>query len=352
MKFTLNTVIKKRTKKLKQRIILTPILVVSVLLLTLVGARAWYVINLRPAQSESSPTKVVIEKGSTEQAIAKLLKDKKLIRSELAFKTYVKNSKYSGLLKSGSYELDATLSTQEIVAMLGGGKEASVLFTIGPGLRLDQIRARFIKAGYSEAEVDSALEVGQYANHPALASKPKTASLEGYLYPESFRITAETPAKEVIRQSLDEMAKALTAERTSSFAQQGLNTNQAIILASMIEKEISIKEDKRVVAQIFLKRLREGISLGSDVTYIYASAVFGGIESPELDNPYNTRKYAGLPPGPISNVSDSSLDAVAYPADTDYLFFITGDDGKTYYGKTLSEHESNIRLYCQKLCGK
>lgn len=352
MKFTLNTVIKKRSKKLKKRLLLTPTFVISFLIISIAGGRVWYVVNLRPAQFASSPTKVVIEKGSSEEAIAKLLKEKKLIRSELAFKTYVKNSKYSGQLKSGSYELDGTLSTQEIVAMLGGGKEASVLFTIGPGLRLDQIKARFVKAGYTEAEVDSALDPSQYVNHQALASKPKTSSLEGYLYPESFKITAETPAKEIIRQSLDEMAKRLTVERTTAFTQQGLNTHQAVILASMIEKEISIKEDKRVVAQIFLKRLREGISLGSDVTYIYAAAVFGGIESPELDNPYNTRIYTGLPPGPVSNVSDSSLDAVAYPADTDYLFFITGDDGKTYYGKTISEHENNIRLYCQKLCGK
>lgn len=352
MKFTLKSVIKKRRKKFKKLITLTPLLVVGFILIAVAGGRIWYTVNLRPAQSESSPVRIIIEKGTSEEAIAKQLKDKKLIKNEFAFKTYVKNSKYSGLLKSGAYELDGTMSTQDIVEVLGGGKEASVLFTIIPGLRLDQIKSRLVKAGYSEAEANSALDPSQYSGHPALTYKPKASSLEGYLYPESFKITALTPAKDIIKQSLDQMTKRLTADRIAKFSEQGLNAHQAIIIASLIEKEVIIPEDKRVVAQIFLKRLREGISLGSDVTYIYAAAVFGGIESPELDNPYNTRKFAGLPPGPIANVQESSLDAVAYPADTDYLFFISGDDGKTYYGKTSADHENNIRLYCQKLCGK
>jgi UPF0755 protein len=238
------------------------------------------------------------------------------------------------------------------VEILGGGKESSVLFTIISGLRIDQIKSRFIKAGYSEAEVNAAFEPAQYAGHPALAYKPKDASLEGYLYPESFKITASSSVKDVIKQSLDEMSKRLTTDRINAFKAQGLGVHEAITLSSIIEREVIITEDKRVVAQIFLKRLREGMPLGSDVTYIYAAAVYGGIESPDLDNPYNTRKYEGMPPGPIANVSASSLDAVAYPADTDYLFFISGDDGKTYYGKTSADHDNNIRLYCQKLCGK
>lgn len=349
MKFSVKRYKSKRSKK---RIMASAFIgAVIALGLFLAGARIWYVVNLRPVLAESSPTRFIVNEGESEQTIAKNLKNGDLIRSELAFKTYVKNSKYSGKLKAGAYELDGSRSTPEIVEILGGGKEASVLFTIAPGLRLDQIKSRFIKAGYSEVEVNAAFDPSQYKQHPALAGKPEEASLEGYLYPESFKITALTPAISIIKQSLDEMAKRLTADRISRFDAEGLNAHQAVIIASMIEKEVILPEDKRVVAQIFLKRLREGISLGSDVTYIYAAAVFGGVESPELDNPYNTRKYTGLPPGPIANISESSLDAVAYPADTDYLFFISGDDGKTYYGKTSAEHDNNIRLYCQKLCG-
>lgn len=352
MKFKAYKLNKKRKSRFSRLLATISVVVVVGLSTALLMGRILYVVNLRPASAERSPTKVVIENGASEASIAKTLKGKELIRNELAFKTYVKNSKYSGLLKSGTYELDPTMSTQEIVEILGGGKESSALFTIIPGLRLDQIRSRLIKAGYTESEADTALDPSQYSGHPALAGKPKSSSLEGYLYPESFKLTASTPAKDIVRQSLDEMTKRLTAERVAGFVAQGLSTHEAVIIASLIEKEVIITEDKRVVAQIFLKRLREGISLGSDVTYIYAAAVFGGIESPELDNPYNTRMYRGLPPGPIANVQESSLDAVAYPADTDYLFFISGDDGKTYYGKTSADHENNIRLYCQKLCGK
>ena len=146
MIFKPNKVVKKKRSKYKKLARLAPIIVVFFLVAGMVAGRAWYLINLRPVSSERTPTKVTIEKGASEDSISKTLKDKKLIKSELAFKTYVKNSKYSGLLKSGTYELDPTMSTKDIVEILGGGKEASTLFTIVPGLRLDQIRNRFIKA--------------------------------------------------------------------------------------------------------------------------------------------------------------------------------------------------------------
>jgi UPF0755 protein len=125
---------------------------------------------------------------------------------------------------------------------------------------------------------------------------------------------------------------------------------QAITLASIVEKEVSNGNDRRQVAQVFLLRLQKKMVLGSDVTYIYAAAITGQTASPDLDSPYNTRKYLGLPPGPISNVSDSSLDAVAYPADGDYLYFVAGDDGKTYFSHTEAEHERLAAEHCIKLC--
>ena len=117
-----------------------------------------------------------------------------------------------------------------------------------------------------------------------------------------------------------------------------------------VEKEVPKAEDRKIVAQIFLKRLAEGTPLGSDATYYYASAVYGGEPFPDLDSPYNTRMYAGLPPGPINTVSKTALEAVAYPSDTDYLFFVTGDDGVNHYTKTSAEHEQATRLYCKVSC--
>lgn len=339
----------------KKRRWLRAIVAVIIVLVLLAGgglgaARIWYDRNLQPAQSESSTIRIEIPLGSSIDQIAKILHDKRVIRSTLAFRTYVRSKEYSDSLKAGVFEFDPSKSVQDVVAILVNGDEASDLITIPPGLRLDQLKARFVKAGFTAAEVDAGFAPEQYKNHPALVSKPKDASLEGYLYPESFKKSSSTTVSDIITLSLNEMAKRLTPERIEGFARSGLTSHQAVILASIIEKEVVSPEDRRVVAQIFIRRLKEGTPLGSDVTYEYAAAITGDVASPELDSPYNTRKYDGLPPGPISNVDESALDAVANPATTNYLFFLSGDDDKTYYANTNEEHEKNIADHCQKKC--
>lgn len=316
----------------------------------LVGSRIWYDQNLKPLTVESRIVTVEIPLGSSVDFIANLLKEKDVIRSTQAFKIYVRSNEKADALKFGVYDFDSSQTVPEIVEILASGQEASELFTIAPGLRLDQVRARFIKAGFTEAETDAALEPTQYEDHPALVSKPRGDSLEGYLYPESFQRTSATTAKQLVGLSLDEMAKRLTPARIEAFSRHGLSPHEAIIVASIIEEEVHLAEDRRVVGQIFLKRLDEGIQLGSDVTYEYAAVVNGGIAWPGLEDPYNTRLYTGLPPGPIANFDDTALEAVANPTETDYLFFLSGDDDKTYYGKTLAEHDQNIRDHCQKKC--
>lgn len=317
----------------------------------LTAARLWYDRNLKAVSADTTAVRVEIPSGTLPNQIADLLYEKGLIRSTLAFRTYVRGKEYEDSLKAGVYELKKSMSVQDIVSILVGGDEASDLFTIPPGVRLDQIKERFIKNGFDSKEVDAAFNPDLYREHPALVAKPRGASLEGYLYPESFKITSATTVREIVEQSLDQMADRLTPERIEAFARQGLSPHEAIILASIIEKEVISAEDRRVVAQIFIDRLKEGATLGSDVTYEYAAALTGEVASPELDSPYNTRMYPGLPPGPISNVDESALDAVANPSDTNYYFFISGDDGKTYYATTNEEHEQNIKDHCQLKCG-
>ncbi|MEK7471865.1 MAG: endolytic transglycosylase MltG [Patescibacteria group bacterium] len=330
--------------------IISLVVIATLMSAALIGSRVWYDQNLGALTSESRIITVDIPLGSSVDNIANLLKKEGVIRNTQAFKIYVRGNEKADALRFGVYDFDSSLTVPEIVEILVSGQEASELFTIPPGLRLDQVRARFIKNGYSEVEVDAALEPTQYENHPALVSKPKGDSLEGYLYPESFQRTSATTAKAIVGLSLDEMAKRLTPDRIEAFSRQGLSPHEAVIVASIIEKEVHLAEDRLVVAQIFLKRLSEGIQLGSDVTYEYASAVNGGIAWPGLEDPYNTRLYSGLPPGPIANFDVTALEAVANPADTDYLFFLSGDDDKTYYGKTLAEHDENIREHCQIKC--
>lgn len=343
-----------RTAKSKDNghiLLVASLVIVALAAAFLVGAKIWYDQNLQPAGSSHEGVHVTIDKGSSRLKIADQLHELHLIRSVTAFNIYVRLHKDQASLKAGSYLVRPDQSTPEIVGLLAGGKEAADKFTIIPGSRLDQIRQKLIDHGYSPSDVDAALQPAQYAAHPALEAHPAGASLEGYLYPETFQVTASTTPQQIIRLSLDEMAKRLTVDRLQAYRAEGLTPFQAITLASIIEEEVEQPADKATVAQIFLKRLQEGISLGSDVTYMYAAAVTGQIASPDLDSPYNTRKYSGLPPGPISNVTDSSLEAVAHPAKTNYLFFITGDDGKVYYGATQADHDRNIKLYCQKTCG-
>jgi UPF0755 protein len=123
-----------------------------------------------------------------------------------------------------------------------------------------------------------------------------------------------------------------------------------VILASIVEKEVSSSADRQKAAQVFLKRLRMSMMLGSDVTAYYGADEAGLPHTVDSDTPYNTRLHGGLPPGPIGNTSKSSLQAVADPATTDYLYFVAGDDGVTYYSKSLDEHNANVKAHCQKNC--
>jgi UPF0755 protein len=306
--------------------------------------------NLKPISTSQAIQTVVVEEGATADEIAKKLEDMGLIRSAWAFKLYISSKEVRNALQAGTYELTPSQGIPEIVAQLTHGKIATNLVTILPGQRIDQIRNRLIQEGFSESDVQGALDPASYSGHPALVDKPKSASLEGYIYPDSYQKTGTTNAAAIVAVALDEMDKQLTPDLRSAFAEQGLSTYQAIILASIVEREVSKQADRHQVAQVFLKRLEIGMRLQSDATSRYGAIVQGKTYVPGFDSPYNTYKYAGLPPTPVSNVSVSSLRAVADPANTDWLYFVSGDDGTTHFSKTLAEQEANIQQYCKELC--
>ena len=133
------------------------------------------------------------------------------------------------------------------------------------------------------------------------------------------------------------------------FKENGLNLYQGITLASIIQRE-SIGGDEPQIAQVFYTRLSIGMMLGSDVTYQYIADKTGVARDINLDSPYNTRRYTGLPPGPIATPGLNALLAVASPAPGDYIYFLSGDDDVTYFATTLEEHEANIRNHCQQKC--
>jgi UPF0755 protein len=294
---------------------------------------------------------ITVLSGSSVSDIAKQLSDAGVIRSETIFEWYVSAHQYRDKLQAGTYSFMPSQSTPQIVDALVNGKVATDLVTILPGQRIDQVRKAFIKSGFKPAAVDAALKAGQYRDaYPALADNPPSASLEGFLYPDSYQKTANTDPKQIVQEALEEMQKHLTVDLRNAFAKQGLTTYQGVTLASIIEQEVSEASDRPQVAQVLLKRLDSVMTLGSDVTAYYGAIEDGQTPSLDYDSAYNTHLHKGLPPGPISAVSQESLQAAAHPANTDWLYFVAGDDGKTHFSKTLEQHNANIDKYCHKKC--
>jgi len=314
------------------------------------GARRYYHQNLLPASANQTTVTVTVKRGANVSEVATLLKEKQLIRNEWVFKQYIRNKNLQEQILAGTYALKPSQSVKEIVSILTEGIISSKLVTIKPGERLDQVKQTFINAGFNADAVEASFDPSQYQGHPALVDKPVGESLEGYLYPESFQKTAETTPVQIITSSLDEMQKRLTPEIREAFSQQGLSTHRAIILASIVEREVGNSGERDQVAQVFLKRLRSNMRLESDATASYGAILNNKEPSLTYESPYNTYYNDGLPIGPIANVTADSLRAVAYPAKTDWLYFVSGDNGVTYFSKTLVEHEALTAQHCKKLC--
>ena len=313
-------------------------------------AKRWYDTALTARSTSAEAIVVTIEEGSSVKEIAAVLAEQQVIRSARAFDWYMRGRTDRDQIQAGTYELSQSLSVKEIADKFVKGDVAKNLFTILPGSRIDQIRQRMLDSGFTKEAIDAAFNPANHRDHPALVDKPDEASLEGYLYPDSYEKIADTTPTDIVNLALDEMNKRLTPDLRKAIAKQGLSVHEGITLASVIEREVSSKDDRATVAQVFYKRLKEDMPLGADATFYYAAAITGEKASPDLDNPYNTRMYKGLPPGPISNVSSSSLEAVANPATTDYLFFVSGDDGVTHFTRTQEEHEAATAKYCQENC--
>ncbi len=345
-----NTIKSRRWKRI-WRIVL--IVVVLTTLSGVLGLRHLYNQNLKPLNASQRVVQVTVPSGATVADIAQSLQDKGVIRAAWAFEWYVRTNSLRERLQAGTYGLRPSQSVSEVASILTNGAVETDLVTILPGQRLDQIRSMLINnAGFSEEAVDDALDPSLYRNHPALADKPIKASLEGYLYPDSYQRTSTTTPETIIRASLDEMQKRLTPSLRAAIVRQGLTIHEGVILASIIEQEVGNVADKPTVAQVFLSRLRQNMLLGSDVTVFYGAILAGQTPTVTYKSAYNTHIHGGLPPGPISNVSESSLQAIAKPAQTDYLFFVAGDDGVTYFSHTNEEHEALTEQHCKTLCSQ
>ena len=351
------------------------LIILVVLGLAFLGTKLWYNASLAPlialdkcpqtvADGEANPclpVEIEVSEGATVSSIASLLKSANLIRSPLAFEVYARLNHVSADLKAGPYLFAASESVEEIIEKLktGATNEIVFRFTSLPGETMQDIKKRLLSIGYSEAEIDAAF--AKKYDHPVLADKPAEASLEGYLFGETYEFYNTDSVETIVIRMLDELYTVVEKNNLrQKFNNLGLTLHEGIILASVVQKEAGTltKDDQKTVASVFWNRLSLGIPLGSDVTVKYALDLVDpnretyqdNASALQIDSCYNTRKYAGLPCGAISNPSALVLISTANPADTSYLYFLTGDDGMMYYSSTESEHLNNISAHCQELC--
>ncbi|HVX23729.1 MAG TPA: endolytic transglycosylase MltG [Candidatus Saccharimonadales bacterium] len=331
-------------------------LLVGLIVLLIIGAGvSWhrYDNELQPVSNSQQTQIFTVNSGDSVKVIADHLQAAHLIRSAWAMELYVHSKQLSQSLQAGTYALSPSDGTRAIIATLTKGKVATRLVTILPGRRIDQVRADLINDGFSPNSVDTALNPKQYVDLPVLAFKPaKVKTLEGLLWPDSFEKDAGTDPSVIIRESLTEMGEKLTPDVQSAFAKEGLSTYKGLILTSIVEQEVNQPADQAKVAQVFLSRLKEGSTLGSDVTAMYGSIMAGQTPNLQYDSPYNTLIHPGLPPTPISSISLSALTAATNPAHTHWLYFVTGDNGTTYFSTNLQDQQANAAKYCHKLCSE
>lgn len=339
---------KKWTKKNIMLAAVTALL--AVIVLGFLALVVWYAQQLRAVTPGSGEmVKVAIEPGTGTAGIAKLLKDNDLIRNESAFEWYVRIEGKAARLQSGSYRLSKSEDLPTIVGHLTSGKTDTFSITFLPGATLTQHRKVLLDAGFDAAQVDAALT--KTYDHPIFEGKPAGTDLEGYIYGETYDFPATATPEEILVHAFDQFELVVKQnDLVNAYKAQGFSLYQGITMASIIQREVATPEDAAQVAQVFKKRYDAGMQLGSDVTYQYIADKTGQERNVNIDSPYNTRRYAGLPPGPISSPGLAALKGVAHPAPGDYLYFLSGDDDKTYFAHTNEEHERNIREHCQKKC--
>ena len=340
----------KPPKKRKKKVIIWSIVGLFIAFaVAIAGAFVWFNAQLAPVDSSVTDKKVVtIQSGTTPDGIAKLLKDEGLIRNQDVFLLQARIDGVQNKLQAGAYRLSPSESTPEIIEHLSNGKVDTFTITFLPGKTVADNKKVFKQAGYGDDEINEAF-AAQYTS-PLFEDKPASADLEGYIFADTFSFGTDTTVKQVLEFTFDHYYKQIQSNNLiEGFKAQGLTLFQGINMASIIEKE-AVGGDEKQIAQVFLLRYKKREMLGSDPTYQYITDKLGVPRDLNYDSPYNTRRYTGLPPTPIAVPSLKALEAVANPAEGDFMYFLSGDDDITYFSKTFAEHEANIAKHCKIKC--
>lgn len=337
-------------KKRRTNIWLALAICLFALIVFVLGSLLWYQKNTSAKDPAAETGLFEVNEGDSAAMITANLHGEGYIRSELAFRIALRLSGKEAMIKAGQYRISAAEDARQIINKLESGQADVRNVSIIPGETLAKVRQSLVEVGYKADAVDAALQ--KEYDHQLLADKPKDASLEGYIYPDTYEVNLTQSPDVLIEKTFDNFLAKLEGSglKLDSFKAAGLDFHKALTLGSVVEKEVNVAGDRPIVAQVFLKRLEIDMPLGSDATFVYAAEQMGVAPAVGLDSPYNTRLVKGLPPGPISNMTIDALEAVAKPANTDYLYFVTGDDNVTHFAKTAAEHDKNVENYCGERC--
>lgn len=306
----------------------------------------------------------LVKRGEGTKEISINLQEEGLIRFKSLFRVYVLLTGEQKNLKAGRYLLSKSMNVPEIVDKFASGDVIKNKITIIEGWNLRDIGWYFENKGMFTAE-----ELFEIAGFPTidyrknnelpslkdfsnefefLKDKPEYVGLEGYLFPDTYEISSEATLQEIIKKMLANFDKKLTQELREEIKSQNKSIFEIIIMASLLEKEVKTFEDKKVVSGILWERLRLGVPLQVDATISYITGkktIRISQEETQIDSPYNTYKYKGLPLGPVANPGIESIKAAIYSQDSSYFYYLSTSEGETIFSQTLEEHNSAKAKY-------
>ena len=302
--------------------------------------------QLEPAATEPAPRLFDVHPGNTFASVARRLEDEELIRDARLATWLARYNEMDGRLHVGQYELSPHQSTQEILEVITQGQVKTWRVTLPEGSRAEEIAERLAASGLVDGEQFKAA----LRNH-ALAEEldVPTTDFEGYLYPDTYWLPQGLSPEEVVRILVGQFDRVWEAEIRTQAEETGLSRNEVVTLASIVEKETAAPPERARIAAVFLNRLRKGMRLETDPTVIYGIEEFdGNLRRKHLRdkrNPYNTYQHFGLPPGPIANPGLAALRSVVNPEETDYLYFVSRNDGTHVFSRTYGEHTKAVDEY-------
>jgi UPF0755 protein len=298
-----------------------------------------------PAQERPPSKVVVIPDGSTFQHVASLLEREGLIRSRTVFVLIGKSQSADRKVHAGEYELNPGMTSAEILSKLLNGQVLLHPLTISEGLTIAQIADVVSQQGLTD-RVEFLLLAKDQAFIASLGIKAET--LEGYLYPDTYKFPRPIKAREVLVAMVEQLRQVVGPDLLARMQELKMTMHEVLTLASVIEKETGSGGERPEISAVFHNRLKKHIPLQSDPTVIYGLPAFdGNLHKKDLSSPspYNTYRVQGLPPGPIANPGIQAIRATLYPSDSRSLYFVSRNDGTHQFSATLIEHNQAVEKY-------